>query len=154
MLHHIKMQGKPTNCEILHFRALCAQLRVRRACDLKSDNASSSALLFYPLSPNFIQIEATLLPKTPMQPERRLSPYVATVAGSANSLSVGPSGPNNDKQINMLFFCLATLIEVVMPIFSCSSTTSPPNKSQTVSNTQVYSKELPVMDGRERDMQS
>ena len=104
MLHHIKMQGKPTNCGILHFCALRAQLRSLRARDPKSDNASLSASLLYPLSPNFVQIEATLLPKTPMQPERRLSPYVATVAGSANSLSVGPSGPN--KKHNLYRFKL------------------------------------------------
>ena len=94
MLHTFKMQGEARNCEILHFRVLCAQLSALCARDPKSDNASSSALLLYPLSSNFVQIEVTLLPKTPMQPERRLSPYVATVAGSAKSLSVGPSGPN------------------------------------------------------------
>ena len=102
MLQHIKMQGKARNCEILHFCELRAQLRSLRARDPQSDNASSSASLFYPLSPNFVQIEAILLPKTPMQPERRLSPYVGTVDGSAKSLSVGPSGPNKITQKELL----------------------------------------------------
>ena len=61
MVQPYKMQGKAKNCKNVHFYALFPQLCALRTHNPKTGNAGASALLFWPLTPNSVQIEPILL---------------------------------------------------------------------------------------------
>ena len=96
MVQPYNMHEEARNGKKRHFYAPCARIRALCARDQKSDNASTSALVFCPLTPNFVQIAPFLVAILLKKPERRLSAY-ARRAGSAKSLSVGPLGPNKEN---------------------------------------------------------
>ena len=61
MVQPYKMQGEAKDFKNVHFYTLYPQLRALRTGNPKTGNAGTSALLFWPLKPNSVQIEPILL---------------------------------------------------------------------------------------------
>ena len=76
MVQPYKMQGEAKDFKNVHFYTLYPQLRALRMGNPKTGNAGTSALLFWPLTPNFVKIHPFLLALYAVEPERRLSAYV------------------------------------------------------------------------------